>query len=173
MEMSDSHLAGITRLSSCTLIEWSATRERDPPHSLHTYRHPAPPGRSEGTARTLPGASTAETLYILRPAPWSGRHTHHPTHHRPMPGINNPPSHRSPTPPEEGQEHIRRATTPLSRSLFIERSERFPHCLLEIPLATPWPKQTLRLTNQNLLPSQLSSEFPLGFSLSIIPMCVL
>ena len=37
---------------------------------------------------------------------------------------------------------------PLSRPLFIERSERFPHCLLEIPLATPWPKQTLRLATR-------------------------
>ena len=62
---------------------------------------------------------------------------------------------------------------PLSCSLFIERSERFPHCLLEIPLATPWPKQTLRLANQNLLPPQLSSDFPVHFGLSIIPVCVL
>ena len=75
------------RQSSCTSIEWSATRERDPPHSLHTYRHPAPLGRPEGTALTLPGASTAKTLYILRPAPQSGQRTHHPTHHRPMPSI--------------------------------------------------------------------------------------
>ena len=37
---------------------------------------------------------------------------------------------------------------PLSCSLFIERSEHFPHCLLEIPLATPWLKQTLRLATR-------------------------
>ena len=52
----------------------------------------------------------------------------------------------------ERQEHIRRAIRPLGRSLSIERSERFPHCLLEIPLATLWPKQTLRLANRTYLP---------------------
>ena len=49
-------------------------------------------------------------------------------------------------------EHIRRACRPPSSSLSIERSERFPDCLLEIPLATPWPKQTLRLATRTYSP---------------------
>ena len=61
---------------------------------------------------------------------------------------------------------------PLSRSLSIERSERFPHCLLEIPLATPWPKQTLRLATE-LTPSTTIFQSPEGFSLSIILVFVL
>ena len=65
-----------------------------------------------------------------------------------MPSITTTPSHRSPTPLEERQEHIRRAVRPLSRSLSIERSERFPDCLLEIPLAMPWLKQTFRLATR-------------------------
>ena len=49
-------------------------------------------------------------------------------------------------------EHIRRASRLSSSSLSIERSERFPDCLLEIPLATPWPKQTLRLATRTYSP---------------------
>ena len=44
--MSDSHLAGIPRPSSCTSREWSATRERDLPHSLHNYLPKSPEGFS-------------------------------------------------------------------------------------------------------------------------------
>ena len=90
-----------------------------------------------------------------------------------MPSINNTPSHRSPTPPEERQEHIRRAVAPLSRSLSIERSERFPHCLLEIPLAMLWPKQTLRPAPRTYSPHNYLRLSPKGSSLSIIPVCVL
>ena len=49
-------------------------------------------------------------------------------------------------------EHIRRASRPPSSSLSIERSECFPDCLLEISLATPWPKQTLRLATRTYSP---------------------
>ena len=49
-------------------------------------------------------------------------------------------------------EHIRRASRPSSSSLSIKRSERFPDCLLEIPLATLWPKQTLRLATRTYSP---------------------
>ena len=71
---------------------------------------------------------------------------------RPMPSINKhtitPITHT--TRGEVGA--YKEGGPPLSRSLFIERSERFPHCLLEIPLATPWPKQTLRLANRTYSP---------------------
>ena len=144
MAMNNSHLAGTPRPSSCTSIEWSATRVRDPPHSLHTYRHPAPLGRPEGTAHTLPGASTAETLYNPASCTIEWTANSPPTHHQPMPSINEhtitPITHT--TRGEVGA--YKEGSRPLSRSLSIERSERFPHCLLEIPLATPWPKQTLR-----------------------------
>ena len=56
------------RQSSCT-SRLVGDSDRAPPQSLHTYRHPAPLGRPEGTALTLPDASTTETLYTLRPAP--------------------------------------------------------------------------------------------------------
>ena len=70
-------------------------------------------------------------------------------------------------------EHIRRATRPPSSSLSIERSEHFPNCLLEIPLATPWPKQTFRLATRTYSLTTTIFLLPVGSSLSIIPMCVL
>ena len=139
------------RQSSCT-SRLVGDLDRAPLQSLHTYRHPAPRDRPEGTALTLPGASTIEPLYLPASYTIEWPATHRPTHHHPMPSITIIPSHRLPTPPEKRQEHIRRAVRPLSRSLFIERSECFPHCLLEIPLATPWPKQTLRPANRTYSP---------------------
>ena len=61
-------------------------------------------------------------------------------------------SRRSTHTTREEAEHIRRASRPPSSSLSIERSERFPDCLLEIPLATPWPKQTLRFATRTYFP---------------------
>ena len=112
-------------------------------------------------------------LYILHPAPQSGRRLTTPLTISRCSASLNTPSHQSPTPPKETQEHIRRAVRPLSRSLFIKRSERFPHCLLEIPLATSWPKQTLRPANRTYSPHNNNLQSPVGLSLSIIPVCVL
>ena len=74
---------------------------------------------------------------------------------------------------EREEEHIRRASRPPSSPLSIERSERFPDCLLEIPLATPWPKQTLRLANRTYSLTTTIFLLPVGSSLSIILVCVL
>ena len=57
-------------------------------------------------------------------------------------------------------EHIRRASRPPSSSLSIERSECFPYCLLEIPLATPWPKQTIRLATRTYSPYNIYLPTP-------------
>ena len=89
-----------------------------------------------------------------------------------MPSINHhtiaPITHTN----KEEAEHIRRASRPPSSSLFIERSERFPDCLLEIPLATPWPSRPSDLQPE-LTPLTTIFYLPVGFSLSIIPVCVL
>ena len=73
----------------------------------------------------------------------------------------------------EEAEHIRRASRPPKSFLSIERSERFPDCLLEIPLATPWPKQTFRPANRTYSLTTTIFQLPIGSSLSIILVCVL
>ena len=149
--MSDSHLTGITRPSSCTSKVVSDSYKRPAALTAHL---PAS-CTSRWTGRN--GTHTAGCFHhrnTLPPASctteWSA--PHRPTHHLPMPDIKHhtivPITHTK----SEREEHIRRAIRPLGRSLSIERSERFPHCLLEIPLATPWPKQTLRLANRTYLP---------------------
>ena len=65
--------------------------------------------------------------------------------HRPM-------SRRNTHTTRKEAEHIWRASRPPSSSLSIERSEHFPDCLLEIPLATPCPKQTIRLATRTYSP---------------------
>ena len=81
------------RQSSCTsrLVGHS---DRAPPQSLHTYQHPAPPDKPEGTALTLPGASTIEQLYLPASCTIEWPVTHRPTYHLPMPSITITPSQR-------------------------------------------------------------------------------
>ena len=106
--------------------------------------------RSHTTHTTQPSTDAAIRLIRLDHRPMSRRTTH----------------------TTRGKEkHIRRASRPPNSSLSIERSERFPDCLLEIPLATPWPKQTFRLATRTYSPTIFL--LPVGSSLSIILVCVL
>ena len=79
--------------SSCT-SRLAGDSDRAPPQSLHTYRHPTPLDRPEGTALTLPGASTIEPLYLPASCTIEWTATHRSTHHLPMPSITITPSHR-------------------------------------------------------------------------------
>ena len=92
---------------------------------------------------------TAASHHVA-PVTWTT--THRPTHHQPMPNITNhtitPITHTT-----RGEARAyKEGGLPLRCSLFIERSEYFPHCPLEISLAMPWPKQTLRLAHRTYSP---------------------
>ena len=147
MAMSDSHLAGISRLSSCTSRVVGDSDKR--PNTLTAHLPASCTSRQTGRKgtyiagrfhcrNTLPPASCTTEW----PAPYR------PTHHKAIPSITQHTT--SPISRTIGGEARadKEGGPPLCRSLSIERSERFPHCLLEIPLPTPGPKQTLRFANR-------------------------
>ena len=151
MAMSDAHLAGITRPSSCTSIVVGDSDKR--PAILTAHLPASCTSRMTGRHGTYT-AGRCHCRNTLPPATCtiSGRRSHRPTHHRSMPSIIRhtitPMFHTT----KEEVGAYKESNPPLSHSLFIERSERLPHCLLEIPLAMPWPKQTLRFANRTYSP---------------------
>ena len=151
MAMSDSHLTGITRSSACTSIVVGDSNKR--PAALTAHLPATCTSRQTG----MNGTYTSGRFHCRNTLPPVSCITEWPapdrtTHHKLIPSITqhttSPISH---TIRGEARAY-KEGGPPLIGSLSIERSERFPHCLLEIPLAMLRPKQTLRFINRTYSP---------------------